>query len=523
MATTPQEWLPVLAKRMDERMPRIKRLRSYQDGKAPMPEMGRNVRASWERFQKKARTNTGGLVVEALAERVLPSSILVGDKIDSQGATAARRYWRDIRRDVAFSDAIRDMFGVSVGYLVAGQEDDGQAMITSERPEQMIAAVNPLRPWQARAALKVWRDLDDGFDYAYVWVQDQRQQFRRPSKSSNALGGGQEKLISQISGNWSTYGQPEEYTGKPPVVVLENYNEQAEFEAHTDLIDRINLGILQRLVTVSMQAYRQRALKRKGQEGGYPDDDEEGSDVDWAKVFEPAPGALWDLPDDVDIWESQQTDITPMLSAVKDDYRDLCAVTRTPISVLVPDSANQSAEGASFAREGLVLKARDRINRVSSPLAVIIVHALRIEGIDLGTDTVKVQFESPATVSMSEKYAAAAQAKSAGLAVKTIQRQVLGMTEDEINADSAARTEEQLALMATLEQDAPTGSGPQAATGPESAAETKARADALGVLIRAGMDQAEAATRVGLGGATFTGVPVAVRLSEAAAGNLEDA
>jgi hypothetical protein len=56
------------------------------------------------------------------------------------------------------------------------------------------------------------------------------------------------------------------------------------------------------------------------------------------------------------------------------------------------------------------------------------------------------------------------------------------------------------------------------------AADTKAKADAMGVLIRAGVAPADAAQRVGLGGLAFTGaVPTSLRLPEADASNLEGA
>lgn len=65
-------------------------------------------------------------------------------------------------------------------------------------------------------------------------------------------------------------------------------------------------------------------------------------------------------------------------------------------------------------------------------------------------------------------------------------------------------------------------SGAEGATS-DAAAEVKAKADALGVLIRAGVDPADAATRVGFGnGVKFTGaVPVSLRLPETDAASLE--
>ena len=48
----------------------------------------------------------------------------------------------------------------------------------------------------------------------------------------------------------------------------------------------------------------------------------------------------------MEIWESQLVDLTPMLTAVKDDWHELAGETHTPLSAMLPDAANQSASGA---------------------------------------------------------------------------------------------------------------------------------------------------------------------------------
>lgn len=73
--------------------------------------------------------------------------------------------------------------------------------------------------------------------------------------------------------------------------------------------------------------------------------------------------------------ESQPTDINQILTAVKDDWRELAVSTKTPLSIMLPDAANQSASGAETPQKGLFDKARDRINRFSPALAVMIVKA----------------------------------------------------------------------------------------------------------------------------------------------------
>ena len=60
----------------------------------------------------------------------------------------------------------------------------------------------------------------------------------------------------------------------------------------------------------------------------------------------------------------------------------------------------------------------------------------------------------PHAVSLTEKYAAAVQARNAGEALETIQRNILGYSPEQIAQDKQRRAEEQIALAFAL-QDQP--------------------------------------------------------------------
>lgn len=448
--TTPDEWLPILLKQIDDRSASLKRMRSYCDGNAPLPEMGRNVKASWEAFQKKARTNYGGLAVRALKNRIRPLGATVGDGTNSELTARVERIWRDNRLSTQINMAIRDRLEVSVGYLVVGAHGEfgsRQADITREKPELFTAVADPLRPWRAKAAIKLWRDKVAGYDYAYVWAGGERQQYVRASKSSDGVLWTRAAPKPGVGGDWARSGDPEPYEGDPPVVILERPDGRALLEEHYDVIDAMNLGKLQRLVILAMQAFRQRGIK-----GDLPRTDEDGNAIDWAKVFEPAPGALWDLPEGIDVWESQVTDVQGILEAEKADRRDFAAVTSTPVSVFIPDGANQSAQGAANAEKGHVALAQDEIDDLKPGLATAIVYALRAEGVDLQDQTVEVAFVPPALVSLAEQFDAASKAKALGLTPRTIMRMILGWSPDQIRAAEADMAAQALADLFTVDE-----------------------------------------------------------------------
>lgn len=438
---TTDEWLPLLTQRLDERKPRILRLRSYADGAAPLPEGRKNLQESWKAFQKKARTNFGGLAVETVASRMIPLGVTVGDDDESDAAAVARRIWRDNRMRVQVKAAIRDRLTCSIGYLLVDVDESGRSVVTRERPEMFIADTHPLTPWRARAAVKVWRDSTTGLDWAQVWAEDGagghvRQRYVRRSTEYGVP-------RTTNSDGWAHYGEPVAADGAPPVVVMERQDGMGLFEPHIDLIDRINLGKLNRLVITAYQAFRQRAIKPYKDGESLPTEDPDGNQIDWASILEPAPGAMWDIPVPIDIWESQPTDIGSLLQAEKEDARDFAAVLRLPISVFTPEGANQSATGAAVAKEGLVSTAEDEIADVTAGIAVAMVYALRLEGVEIENETVEIQWEPAAYVSLGEKFGAAA---SMGLKLsrRTIMRDVLGMSRDQILQDESDLAAEML-------------------------------------------------------------------------------
>ncbi len=73
---------------------------------------------------------------------------------------------------------------------------------------------------------------------------------------------------------------------------------------------------------------------------------------------------MWQVPADVDFWESQPIDLTPIIASVQKDLERLAAATSQPLHTITPDAANGSAEGASLMREEHLFKILDRLDRV---------------------------------------------------------------------------------------------------------------------------------------------------------------
>ena len=193
-----------------------------------------------------------------------------------------------------------------------------------------------------------------------------------------------------------------------------------------------------------MQAYRQRAV-----EGDLPDVDEDGNEVDYAEMFKPGPGSLWRLPPGVKLWESQQSELGSLLLANKDDLRDLAAVTRTSMPMLVPDGANQSAAGAEAAREGLVFKSRDRLGRADIALTAALGAALAIERGEADiVEGVEILWEPLERRSLQERADAATKAQD--IPWRTRMTDIWGYSADRVDSMESERAAD--ALNAALSQ-----------------------------------------------------------------------
>lgn len=435
---TPDEWLDELTGKLDKQSAAASKRRRYVNGDAPLPEMVKNHRASWEAFQRKSLTNWGLLVCGSMADRIIYSGLTVGGTTGSPEADVAARIARDNRLPVVVEDAVWTAIVTGHGYLVVGRQD-GSAIITAEPPETTITARNSLQPWRADAALKVSREGKD--DRATLWLPGRIYYYRR------SVG-----LLSWTNrGDWVLVGE-ESYESGVPVFELDHGD--GELDTHTGLIDRINLATLWLLVIQSMQAFRQRAVSSDKDTDGLPETDEEGNPIDWGEVFAPAPGAMWDLPPGVTIWESQQTDIRPMLDAIKAYVTHLATVTKTPLFIMLPDSVNQSGAGADGAKDALAAKARKFIRRQALVIEGAMLVAMRIEGV-AEPPTIEVDFEPADRVTLSEKADAGLKMKPL-MSLKTLQKKYLGWSPDEIAADEAERRREGVQqLMAAMSAPAP--------------------------------------------------------------------
>lgn len=433
-----------------KRRNRLEKLYNYHRGNAPLPVGAENAAEAYRAFQAKARSNFAELIVSAMSERMSPTGFRTAVDADETGDAEVGALWQRTGLDVSSSDVHDLMFALSEAYVIVGPVDSetGAPVVTAEDPRFMIGEPDPANPRRLLAALKILHDDPAGEDRCYLYLPGR---IRVASRKAGALDWTHSTGLldaprtiamgfSPTSWEWDDDRSGPLEHGRIPVVRFVNKYGMGEYEYHTDLLDRINHQILQRMTIATLQAFRQRAIK------GLPLTDERtGAEIDYSEIFTLDPAALWQLPESAEMWESQQVDLRPILEAVKDDLEHLASVTRTPMHMLSPAGVNQSAEGASTAREALVFKVEDRIKRCSYPWAQVMSLVLIHAGQDQRADLAKLEtIWAPAErLSLAERGSAAAQLAGI-LPRRTLLIRVLGMSPGEADRTMTELADDQL-------------------------------------------------------------------------------
>lgn len=423
---------------------RYNRLRQYVEGDPPKPEtpekgLSEDSWKEFEAFRRKSRTNYAEQIIGACVDRTTVQGFRTAAEFDTDGDKVARELWDANEMDVKGDKAISDAYTYGAGYLLA---------------DPLTKRAKHFQPWQAvvvndtadeaRAGLCVEHNPTEGRDYAYLFLRDvddygvgtgkvqihiaARDRDRRASVSGKVFER-EVPVTTYITQRWRWWKTVDTDLDLIPLVEFPNRDGFGEFEKHTDVLERINHMLLQRVVVATMQAFKQRGIK-----GTFRKNDDQGNPIDYNELFPADPAALWLLPPDAEIWESGQTSIQDMLSAVKDDVRDLASVTRTPMNYFSSDSANQSATGSELQNDSYLLKIRDRKARMRGRWVRFMSIMFQINGDMKRADRkqLSVIWMPSDNVSITDRYSAATQAKGVGLSLRTIMREVLNYAPEDI-------------------------------------------------------------------------------------------
>lgn len=437
-------WMHRLARKLYDakRAKRLDDLDARWRGEPPLPEGASSWRPAFRAFQKQSRLNLAALLVESCRNRMTPRGVRTSADGDTTGDSEAWRIWQRAYMPLVEPEVHRLMlrFGESFALTSPVDPDTKVPVVTAEDPRYVVSEQDPLQPWRTVAGLKIYRDSISGEDVALLYRPGRLDVAVRPFDRPDLLV--EDPRPSRFSADWEWSAERSKILppGMMPLVRFENHEGVAEFERHVDLLDRINAEILRLMVITQLQAFRQRGMQ------GLPMKGDDGKDIDWTGMFEADPGSLWAIPPDVEVWESQTVDITPILVGVRDALRQLAAVTATTMTTLDPSGENQSAEGAANSKEGQTFKVLDRITLATPRWSTVMRNnflwmaeaaadeAAREEALrraDL--DGISLIWDKPDKPSLSERASAATQAAAAGVPWRTIMIEIMDFSPDQVD------------------------------------------------------------------------------------------
>lgn len=459
---SPAWWLIRLSRRLRADIDRMNILEDYYVGEHPLPEGDRQRARIYRAFQRRARSNYAGLVVEAVKERLHVDGFRAGGAETDTQDQGAWRIWQANRLDAESTLIHQHALTMGKAYVIIGadpqtrgDDQDGDVddpaipVITAEDARQVAHESNPANRRQLRAAIKIYDDELDGKQHAVLYLPGEIWYFVGTGEGANS-----DRLYRSDGSidprGWSfevSEDNPDGMAANPlgvvpvvpfynrPRISVDGYVTLGEFEDVIDIQDRINGTVLDRLVIARMQAYRQRYVA-----GVEPERDDNDNPVE---PWDPDVTSLWVAVDpQTKFGDFAQSDIEPILNAIRSDITDLAAITRTPPHYLLGQMVNLSGDALEAAETGLVSKVRERMRYYGEAWEQVMRIAGLYGGVQVASDA-EVIWADPTQRSLLDLAAAAVQQMAAGVPWRT-RMATMGYTPSAIDRMEAERAQDAL-------------------------------------------------------------------------------
>lgn len=486
-ANTPDFFTMRLLNEILDRKPDLESFQAYMErsplGNAYLPndEIRKN---GLEQLREMARNNYAGLIVSATTARLGPVGFRTGAESDETGDHEAMVAFERDDMGIKTPQSMQLACGYRSSYLVVDPVAKRQtlspptnAAVMNDVYGEPLAAITLQRDrFMDRDVLKLYlreQDRDTGEAKGKVRMFVATREFKE--SRANRRNRYQEVKLTEydtevplrndIKKDWVWWKQVPLNIERVPVTSLMNKDGKTEFEDHTDIIDRINYMDFQRVLIITMQSLRQRAIETAD---GKPlqRTDEWGNEIDYDDEFSAEPGAVWVLPEGAKLWESSPTDTQPILNAAANDKKTLGSLTYTPMDYF-SDAVNQSAAGANNQQDSYLSKVEDRRRRFEPRLCRHMSIYFEVTGDTERADMTKLEVIWPPSKieTLIDKTAAFAALRGQGLAITTALREAMKMKPEEISRAESELVEEAMrtAMTNSVSQQTPIGKSSQAA------------------------------------------------------------
>lgn len=403
----PVERLTRLLHELDEDQLELDRLHEYYEGESKAPYVPPRAGPELKKLVSIARTAWAGLIVDAVAERLVVDGIKAADPaLDA----VAWGWWQanglDARQAAVHTDAL---ICEDTHVLVWPGSDGAAPTIRGLDRRDSVGRTSGTDPSVLAEAVYRWEsgevEMAALYDAEAAWMfarPDHRD--RRPVAVVRWWRPEPDEVVVGPSDEWVPVDVVPHGLGVCPVVRLANVPDlrgegQSDIEPHIPAIDRITETVMGRLTAGNFSAYRQRWVS--GMQLGSLIDPATGQPVlgpdgkprPAGAPFQYGADLLWVAEDpDAKFGDFAATDLRPIIDAVEQDIKHLAAVTRTPAHYLLGGSANPpSAEALLAAESGLASKVKRRQLDFGEAWEQVIRLAGRAAGVDAIADDDSLQ------------------------------------------------------------------------------------------------------------------------------------
>lgn len=348
--TLPDQWLKRLFQRLVKQQKQWKFFDDYYRGEHPLPWLPTQAREEFRRILRMTRSNYMGLVVDAQVERMILEGFRVGDAKDAD--EDLWRVWRANSMDADLDLGLLESAKCGSAYLMVGPNPDDQKtpIMSVEHPTQVAVAVAPGHRRALDAGLKMWRDEWTGQLVARLYLPE----YVVPYRAKAVPAGGTPRFERDGDVQLNPLGEVPLWELPNNPVLLSGG--RSELDDLTDIQDRINKTIADRLMTQDFGAFPQKWGI------GYPDED---ADIDVGRnrmvtTSVSKADALFGQ------WDAAPLD--PYSAAKREDVKDIASRSRTPAQYLLGEMSNVNGETLKASESGLVAKVRQRVRPHSETL-----------------------------------------------------------------------------------------------------------------------------------------------------------
>lgn len=502
-----------LARRLDERLiaraAEIDLFNQYYEGRHRLGFATPKFREAFGNVFKELADNWCDLVVDAVEERLNVEGFRIGDEL--AGDKEAWGLWQRNGFDAASQVCHTEALVHGIAYVMVGPDEADGARLTVEHPSQVIVATDSGDRRRRVAAWKRYTDEWTGEHRAALWLPGRVVRFSAPAM----VGGQHDRLQWKLRGD----GPENNQIGAVPIVPFPNRPRllaegRSEIARVIPVQDAVNKTIADMLVTAEYYGMPQRWAT--GLE--LPTDPETGNPID--PYADPHMRRFFYSEDpDTKVGQFPAADLHGFVSVVEMLVQHIASQTRTPPHYFYLGGNFPSGESIKSAETGLVAKARRKMRHFGEAWEEVMRLAGRVAGLSqLDNPAQEVIWGDPESRTEGEHVDAVLKRQALGVPTEQLWED-LGYTPQQRARFRTMQAADRLLSPAAAMPGQPAGGADSQGSNP---AELRAQADAMGVLIRAGVTPESAAEQVGLGGIEFSGaVPTSLRLPEVDAAGLE--